>query len=102
MKYRGLAAGTARTLDGSLRPRSSFKNDWLFTGMKKKALHGADFLPYKYDYRKSKGWFELSYRKALGKEKLNAHGIQNAYPPSDPDSHHTVGVLGLRPFACII
>jgi multimeric flavodoxin WrbA len=67
-KYRRLAVKTAEVLNQRVRPKPGFKNSWQFTGMKKKAQHGKDFLPYEYDYWQSKGWFGLSYKKALSKE----------------------------------
>jgi multimeric flavodoxin WrbA len=70
-RYRRLAVKTAEVLNESVQPKPGFRNSWQFTGMKKKAQYGRDFLPYEYDYWQSKGWFKLSYREALKEERLN-------------------------------
>ena len=70
-KYEKLAMKTANILKNNIQPKPHFKNNWLFTGMKKKAYYGKEFLPYEYNYWNSKGWFKLSYKKALQKEKGN-------------------------------
>ena len=68
-KYESLARKTANILKGNMKPKPRFKNNWFFTGMKKKAYYAKQFLPYEYNYWESKGWFKLSYKKALLKEK---------------------------------
>lgn len=70
IKYAKLAIKTANILMNRIQPKPNFKNNWFFTGMKKKAYYGKEFLPYEYNYWESKGWFKLSYKKALQQEKL--------------------------------
>lgn len=76
-KYNKLAIKITKILKNNIQPKSNFKSNWFFTGMKNKAYYGKDYLPFKYDYWKSKDWFKLSYKKALKKEKLNAHKSPN-------------------------
>ncbi len=71
-KNHKLIIKTAKILNNTVQPKPNFKNNWYFTGMKKKAYYGKDFLPYEYNYWQLKDWFKFSYNKALKTEKTNA------------------------------
>lgn len=63
-RYGKLAKKTAEILNGQkLTPR--LMNQYYFWAMKSKAKYGAEWLPYEHKYWTEKGWFGLSYGKAL-------------------------------------